>query len=470
MKNQQADFSTRPRSVKPDYSPERVKTHNHAHARIKAYFRAQGPDVYTYRRAEGEYNLLQVVNRAKRSVSLVRVFAFSKAEHDDLLIHMERVQNTAADILCFHVVDSGKTFFISKRKFLTLLPESMNRSVPLAWLERYATERTITNAVIPQRKGSVDFITRAETVKRARDELRERCRKSPGFLRLLRKAAAEQLKGARPVLTASTPAATRALEYAVCKLRMQTEVNVPEGVAARPVYLMREETEHGRPWTEVSKRRAVFAMKQTTPDTLAVSKVWVYSPTISHRAARKLDALTAPEEVTIDDHILTWEDTRQIESAHFTDDRGVYDDAGNLVHPDDAGEQEERPETWEEAWRPLPLKEKVARRAPTPAREVPEAPFYHATQTQTPRWAQLLMDAEQDAHKERKEELARDDEEAAADGAESILELLREQLGEETRPAIRAELEAEITHLEAQRSAEEKKQEGIRTLEKAAKK
>lgn len=283
----------------------------------------------------------------------------------------------------------------------------------------------------------IEFSTRARTVKSARDELRARCKKSPSFLRLLRKAAAEQLKGNRPELSASNPAAQRGLEYAVCKLRQQTEIHVPEGIAARPAYLMREETEHGRSWTEVSKRRAVFAMKQTTPDTLAVSKVWVYSPTISHRAARKLDRWTAPETVKLEEKILQWEDTRQIQSEHFRSDAGIYNNAGELVFTEYVdGEprrytlteknervwikkpsqqpHEPRLETWEEADAPLPLLPKVDRAAPVPARQLPAAPFYHASQVRMSKEDYAVLAAERTAYQEYRADVDADEAERLA--------------------------------------------------------
>lgn len=271
----------------------------------------------------------------------------------------------------------------------------------------------------------VQFSTRARTVKSARNELRARCRKSPGFLRLLRLAANEQLKGRAPTLSASNRAALRALEYAVCKLRQQNEIGLSEGVAARPAYLMRKKTDNSkrRPWMEVHKATAVHAMQETTLDTLAVMPVWVYSPTISHRAARKLEALTAPELVTVEEAPLEYRENRESESAHpnpFTEDASTYNDAGELETPTERRERltreqkTPRRETWEDAWKPLPLKEKGERPAPTPVRELPAAPYYYAAQHQFPEWVKREMQRRQAADDARRVKLGQDASEVVA--------------------------------------------------------
>ncbi len=268
----------------------------------------------------------------------------------------------------------------------------------------------------------VQFNTRARTVKTARAELRARCRKSPGFLRLLRLAANEQLKGNRPKLKASNRAALCALEYAVCKLRQQNEISLSEGVAARPAYLMKMKRENGRAWTEVHKATAVNAMKRTTADTLAVMPVWVYSPTISHRAAAKLDKLTAPELVTLEEAPLEYRENRESESAHpnpFTEDASTFNDAGELETPTERRERLTREhksprvhrETWEDADAPLPLLPKVVRPARSPARRLPAAPWYCATEEKMDKAAYAVLTAEREAYQERRAELDADERE-----------------------------------------------------------
>ena len=163
---------------------------------------------------------------------------------------------------------------------------------------------------------SVQFNTNTYGVKSSTKALRARCWKSPGFYRLLQAAAAAQLKGNPPTLQGSNPKATRALERAVCKIRRTMELD-PEGHAARAAYLMRQ----GKAWGEVHKASAVRAMKTTTPDTLAVMKVWTFSESISHRAARKLERLTAPESISslLDDaEVIAFKEDR----SRSTDRRG----------------------------------------------------------------------------------------------------------------------------------------------------
>ena len=129
----------------------------------------------------------------------------------------------------------------------------------------------------------VQFNTRTYGVKSSTKELRRRYRQSEGFKRLLHAAAAAQLRNRLVTLKGSNPKATRALERAVCGVRRTMELDT-NGHAARTAYLMRA----GKTWEEVHKASAVKAMKATTPDTLGVMSVWVYSPTISHRAAAEL--------------------------------------------------------------------------------------------------------------------------------------------------------------------------------------
>ena len=185
-----------------------------------------------------------------------------------------------------------------------------NASAVQSEVERIAREKGWSGAYAPTGAPSVP------TVKSSRNVLRARCKKSPGFLRLLKLAASEQLKGNAPSLKASNPAAQRALEFAVCKLRQQTEIDT-DGHAARLAYLMR----NGKTWTEVHKASAVKAMKATTPDTLGVMSVWVYSPTISHRAAAELVKCTAPDSISSlleDAAVIEFKENR----ARNTDKRG----------------------------------------------------------------------------------------------------------------------------------------------------
>ena len=260
----------------------------------------------------------------------------------------------------------------------------------------------------------VEFNTRTYGVETSLKELRRRWAKSPGFQRLLRKAAYDQLRGEPVTLKASNKRAGRALELAVCKVRRTMELDT-EGHAARPCYLMRK----GKTWTEVHKAVAVKAMKETTPDTLAVMPLWIYDPRISWAAAAKLDAKTAPEPVTVAPETVEFSENRERESAHpnmFEEDASSYNDAGELETPTERRERLSREgvgvaraETFEDAWKPLPLKKERPERAPITEKPLPEAPYYHALEAKMDREAQEQLSAERREFQVRRAQLGDDE-------------------------------------------------------------
>ena len=261
----------------------------------------------------------------------------------------------------------------------------------------------------------VEFNTRTQGIKSSTKELRRRWVKSPGFQRLLKKVAYDRLRGEPVTLKASNPKALRALERAVYKLGVR-EFELPtNGHAARQVYLMRQ----GKAWSEVHKASAVRAMRETTPDTLAVMPLWVYSPSISWRAAAKLDAKTAPEPVYLAPETVEFSENRESESAHpniFEEDASSYNDAGELETPSERRERLERegvslahPERFEDAWRPLPLKKHAPARAPIAKKDLPAAPYYYATEAQMDKETQAELSAESKAQRERRALLADDE-------------------------------------------------------------
>ena len=277
----------------------------------------------------------------------------------------------------------------------------------------------------------VEFNTRTLGIKSSTEELRRRYRQSPGFQRLLKKAANDRLRGKAVTLKASNPKALRALESAVYKVGVKEfEMTLPEGIGARAVYLMKD----GKAWAQVGKRAAVRAQKATTPDTLAVMPLWIYHPRISWAAARRLDALTAPESVSS-----MLEDAAPVEfsenRSRDTDRRGdTAQTEGRELSPweeesaeyNDAGELETRAERAE--------REQVGRRtpkatpkpapryfeymhvlerttpAPTPAvtHDLPAAPLYHATEDamkKANRAEWEILSGERDAHQQRRAKL-----------------------------------------------------------------
>ena len=256
----------------------------------------------------------------------------------------------------------------------------------------------------------VQFNTRTSGIDSSTKELRRRYRKSDGFKRLLQAAAAAQLRNRGVTLKASNPKALRALERAVCGVRRMMEVDIGNE-AARQVYLMKD----GKAWAQVKKSHAVRAMQETTLDTLAVMPVWVYSPSISWSAARKLDALTAPEDVYIAPEVVEFSEPRERESAHpnqHEEDASSYNDAGVLETPSERrerrnheGRSTEHREAWEDSWKPLPLKATPPERLPVTVKALPDAPYYQATEARMPREAQAELSEERTAYQERRAEL-----------------------------------------------------------------
>ena len=286
----------------------------------------------------------------------------------------------------------------------------------------------------------VEFNTRTFGVKSSTEELRRRYRQSPGFQRLLKKAANDKLRGRPVTLKASNPKAVRALESAVYKVGVKEfEVQIPQGVGARAVYLMKD----GKAWTQCSKRAAVRAQKATTPDTLAVMPLWIYHPRISWAAARRLDALTAPESISS-----MLEDTAPVEfsenRSRDTDRRGdfaqtegreltpweeesaEYNDAGELETREERAEREQAgrrtpkatPKAAPRFYEYVHVWERPAAPASEPVvQALPEAPLYHATEARMSAAAQAELCAEREAYQQRRAELD-DDENEQLDFAE----------------------------------------------------
>ncbi len=299
----------------------------------------------------------------------------------------------------------------------------------------------------------VEFNTRTFGIKSSTEELRRRWIKSPGFQRLLKKAANDKLRGRPVTLKASNQKALRALEQAVYKVGVREfEITLPEGVGARAVYLMKD----GKAWTQVGKRAAVKAQKATTPDTLAVMPLWVYSPRISWAAARRLDAKTAPESInSMLEEVAPVEfsenrsrdtdrrgDTAQTEGRELSpweEESAEYNDAGELETRAERAEREQEEHEAKEKQGVRIARERAAaagkvfipptpRRtpkatpryfeymhvwertqipAPTPAvtPDLPAAPWYHATEDAMQKvnraeW-EILCD-ERDAHQQRR--------------------------------------------------------------------
>lgn len=327
---------------------------------------------------------------------------------------------------------------------------------------------------------SVQFNTRTHGVKSSTKALRRRYKQSESFKRLLQVAAAAQLHGDPVTLQGSNPKATRALERAVCRIRRTMELD-PEGHAARVAYLMRQ----GKTWAEVHKASAVRAMTTTTPDTLAVMKVWTFSPTISHRAARKLERLTAPDSIGSlleDAAVIEFKENRsratdkrgdnaQTEAAELSpweEETAEYNDAGKLEttaerHKREQSEREAKERRGVEIAKerakaagkvfipPTPRRpqakpaprfyeyihvwERAADPAPAPAAQpLPEAPYYYATEARMPAAAQAELSAERKAHQQRRA-LLDDDENEALELAELDAELSPDDLEAGMLPA-----------------------------------
>ncbi len=184
----------------------------------------------------------------------------------------------------------------------------------------------------------VSFMTHRSDALQA---LRERCRQSPPFRRLLVAAAYDLVRRGRPkpVLTGNSPQAQRALEKAVHAFSNEHRAQVPEGAAAAWSYLTPKKRKGGtkayRVITRVSKLEAVCIMhREPSLDGFKVRRLLGYAPDISWRAAAKLNRVHGPPHFTL---VEETEDPRDEafdldmnENEHFRDDRGFYDEAGVL--------------------------------------------------------------------------------------------------------------------------------------------
>ena len=187
--------------------------------------------------------------------------------------------------------------------------------------------------------------------------LRERCRSSPAFRRLLEAAAYDLVRRGRPepVLTGNTPGAERALVKAVYALSEIHRAKVPEGKAAVWCYLTPRPQKAGsgkrlQVLTPVSRLEALAIMhSEATVDGFKVRKLLGYAPNISWRAAARLNRVHGPpsfylveaSEERRDDAY----DLDPNENEHFRDDRGWYDAAG-VLQPC----QQREPQGWEDAY------------------------------------------------------------------------------------------------------------------------
>ena len=185
----------------------------------------------------------------------------------------------------------------------------------------------------------VSFVTHRPDALQA---LRERCRQSPPFRRLLETAAYDLVRRGRPepVLTGNTPRARRALEKAVYAFSEMHRAQVPEGKAATWCYLTPKTRDVGngkcyRALTKVSKLEALVILhSEATVDGFRVRRLLGYAPDISWRAAAKLNRLHGPPTLYLVEESEERRDEAfdldMNENEHFRDDRGWYDDAGNL--------------------------------------------------------------------------------------------------------------------------------------------
>lgn len=352
----------------------------------------------------------------------------------------------------------------------------------------------------------VSFETHREDALQA---LRERCHSSPAFRRLLEAAAYDLVRRGRPepVLTGNTLRAERALAKAVEAFSQHHRARVPEGKAAAWSYLTPKRCKLGSRacWvlTRVGRCEAVRIMRQeATLDGFKVRKLLGYAPDISWRAAARLNRVHGPPSFYLveaskerrDDAY----DLDPNENEHFRDDRGWYDDAGNLQPY-----QHREPQSWEdayasrlEAWNkthtrdfapsagvifyPAPAAEVVNRglertevawridhhgvsmllrlrderrvrqrelerltSRQQPFRQLPAAPLYHADLTKA---QQNLLEHERVVTLKRRAELDADEAEVLAcaerDVPETILELLERQVEETTGKAPRGVIAA----------------------------
>lgn len=277
--------------------------------------------------------------------------------------------------------------------------------------------RTSSGGGSCHRKGSVirvHFVTHRPDALQA---LRERCRESPGFRRLLQAAAHDLVRRGRPrpVLSGNSPAAARALERAVNAFSNAHRAWVPEGAAAAWNYLAPELHKAGgktyRVLTRLSEAEALCLMRQEARlDGFTVRRLLGYAPDISWQAAASLNRVhgppafyLAPESEEPRDEAF---DLDPNENEHFRDDRGFYDGAGVLRPPREA------PESWEggyatreEAWNRM---RRAEYRVPAPTRFFPAPaaePLNLGLERAKARWridhhgvAELLRDR---AHRQR---------------------------------------------------------------------
>ena len=296
----------------------------------------------------------------------------------------------------------------------------------------------------------VQFNTRTHGVKSSLDELRRRYRTNPGFKRLLLAAAYAQLRrGEQATLSASNPKALRALMLAVCGVRRTMELDTL-GEPTRDVYLMQEK----KGWREASRERATAELKRISLDAITVMRVTVFEPTLSWQDAAALDAQHAPETPEIlpevapfsedrsraaDRPTRTRHDEHKLEMRELTpwdEDAATYNDAGELETPDERSERlaklgasRERRETFEDAWRPLPLKTTAPERPPKTEKPLPAAPYYYAAEYKMAAEDQATLSAERRAHRQRRA-LLDDDENERLELADLDAELSPDDLEE----------------------------------------
>lgn len=206
----------------------------------------------------------------------------------------------------------------------------------------------------------VHFVTHRPDALQA---LRERCRESPPFRRLLEAAGHDLVRRGRlaPVLTGNTPQAKRALAKAVSAFSDAHRAWLPEAAVAGWSYLTPKKCKVGdrryRVLAKVSKLEARCMMHQEpTLDGFQVRRLLGYAPNVSWRAAARLNQLHGPPSFYL---VPEPEDPRDDafdldlnENEHFRDDRGFYDEAG-VLQPF----RSQEPECWEtgyasreEAW------------------------------------------------------------------------------------------------------------------------
>ncbi len=263
----------------------------------------------------------------------------------------------------------------------------------------------------------VQFNTRTHGVKSSLAELRRRYRTNHGFKRLLLAAAYAQLRrGEQVTLSASNPKALRALEQAVCGVRRTMELDTL-GEPTRDVYLMQEK----KGWREASRERATAELKRISLDAITVMKVTVFEPALSWQDAAALDARHAPETVYVTDEVVPVSEPRDLTSAHpniHEEDASSYNDAGELETPAERrerlatrGPRGERRETFEDAWRPLPLKTTAPERPPKTEKPLPAAPWYYAAEYKMAAEDQAALSAERRAYQQRRALLGDDENE-----------------------------------------------------------